>query len=120
MHCLLGRLFEVARTINESPGADFIYSDEDKITEDGRMRVDPHFKPDWSPDTLRSYNYIAHLAVIKRDLLEKIGWFREAYDGSQDYDLFLRATEYAHKIVHIPNVLYHWRIIEGSTACRPG
>ncbi|MBA4390030.1 MAG: hypothetical protein C0399_03735 [Syntrophus sp. (in: bacteria)] len=112
-------LFEAVRTINENPGADFIYSDEDKITEDGSIRVDPHFKPDWSPDTLKSYNYIAHLTVIKKDLIDEIGWFQTGYDGSQDYDLFLRATEHARRIVHISKILYHWRIIEGSTAFNP-
>jgi GT2 family glycosyltransferase len=112
-------LFEVVRAINENQGVDFIYSDEDKITENGIMRCDPHFKPDWSSDTLRSYNYIAHLTVIKKDLLDKIGWFKIGYDGSQDYDLILRATECAQSIVHIPKILYHWRIIEGSTSSSP-
>jgi O-antigen biosynthesis protein len=109
-------LFEVVRTINENPEADFIYSDEDKITEHGTKRCDPHFKPEWSPDTLRSYNYITHLTVITKRLLDEIGWFRMGYDGSQDYDLILRATECAQRIVHISKILYHWRIIEGSTS----
>ena len=69
----------------------------------------PHFKPDWSPDTLRSHNYICHLVVIRRDLLDRVGGLREGFDGSQDYDLVLRATEQASQIHHIPKILYHWR-----------
>lgn len=109
-------LHEIVRTLNENPGADFIYSDEDKISENGRIRFEPHFKPDFSPDTLRSYNYITHLTVIKKALLDSVGWFREGFDGSQDYDLILRATEKAGMIRHIPMVLYHWRVSRNSTA----
>jgi len=109
-------LFEIVKAINENKNADFIYSDEDKISEDGTTRLDPRFKPDWSPDTLRSYNYITHLSVIKKELLNEVGWFREGYDGSQDYDLILRCTEKANKIVHIPKILYHWRMTQNSTA----
>jgi len=109
-------LFEVVKAINENDDVDFIYSDEDKISEDGKKRFDPHFKPDWSPDTLRSYNYPIHLSVFKRDILEQVGYFREGYDGSQDYDIILRVTEKAKKIIHIPKVLYHWRISKFSTA----
>ncbi len=112
-------LFEVVGAINENPQADLFYSDEDKITDDGSMRLEPHFKPDWSPDTLRSYNYIAHLTVIRRELLNRIGWFRTGFDGSQDYDLILRATEQTQNVVHIPKILYHWRIIGGSTSADP-
>ena len=112
-------LFEVVKAINENPEVDLIYSDEDKISEDGTRRFDPFFKPDWSPDLLRSYNYITHLLVIKRELLDLIGKFREGFDGSQDYDLILRATERAKKIVHIPKVLYHWRISSSSTSFNP-
>lgn len=112
-------LHEVVKAINDNTGVDFIYSDEDKVSEDGRVRFDPHFKPDWSPDTLRSHNYIAHFTVIRSGLLQKIGWFREGYDGSQDYDLFLRATEKADKILHVPKVLYHWRAFSASAAGDP-
>ena len=108
--------YEVIKAINENPDADFIYSDEDKISENGEKRFDPHFKPDWSPDTLRSYNYITHLTVIKRELLDRIGWFRGEYEGGQDYDLILRATERSGRIVHIPKILYHWRISRKSAA----
>ncbi|WKV08527.1 glycosyltransferase family 2 protein [Thermoanaerobacterium sp. CMT5567-10] len=112
-------LFEIVKAINENPDADFIYSDEDKISEDGGKRFDPHFKPDWSPDTLKSYNYITHLSVIKKELLDEVGWFKEGYEGSQDYDLILRCTEKALNVVHIPKILYHWRFHENSTAGNP-
>jgi GT2 family glycosyltransferase len=113
-------LFEIVKAINDRHDADFIYSDEDKISEDGRTRFEPHFKPDWSPDTLRSCNYITHLTVIKKELLDLVGYFREGYEGSQDYDLIVRATEKARQIVHVPKVLYHWRAHELSAAGNPG
>ena len=116
-------LFEIVKAINENPDVDFIYSDEDKITEGGEKRLYPHFKPDWSPDTFRSYNYISHLSVFKKELLEKVGSFRAGYDGSQDYDLMLRAIEQAKRIFHIPKVLYHCRIsrnsVEGYVDAKP-
>jgi GT2 family glycosyltransferase len=109
-------LYEVAQAIQRRPEADFIYSDEDKL--DGALRKDPHFKPDWSPETLRGQNYITHLTVIRRDLLDQVGGFHAGFDGSQDYDLILRATEKARTIVHIPRVLYHWRCHDQSVAAR--
>lgn len=109
-------LFEVVKTINENPEAEFIYTDEDKFHYDESDRYDPHFKPDFSPDTLRSYNYICHFSIFRRDLMDKLKGFRRAYDGSQDYDLILRATEQAKSIVHIPKILYHWRVHPNSTA----
>jgi GT2 family glycosyltransferase len=112
-------LFEVAAAINANPDADFLYSDEDKLDRDGR-RVEPNFKPDWSPETLRSRNYICHLTILKRSLAEAIGGFRPGFDGSQDYDLVLRASEQAQRIVHIPHVLYHWRMHDQSTAANKG
>jgi GT2 family glycosyltransferase len=108
-------LYEVVRAVNDRPDADLIYSDEDKLDEAGR-RVDPCFKPDWSPDTLRSHNYICHLTVLRRDLLTRLGGIRAGFDGAQDYDLVLRAGEQARRIVHIPKVLYHWRMHAQSTA----
>ncbi|WP_051308926.1 glycosyltransferase family 2 protein [Desulfogranum japonicum] len=107
----------VAEAIDEKPEAECFYSDEDKISEQGR-RYEPFFKPDWSPDTLRSYNYLCHFTVIKRDLFLSLGGFRPGYDGSQDYDLFLRVSEQAREIEHIPHILYHWRAIEGSVGKR--
>ncbi len=108
-------LFEVVRSINENQDVQFIYSDRDKITTEGK-RFEPFFKPDWSPDYLLSQNYLCHLNVVKKDLLNKVGWFREAYEGSQDYDLFLRITDQTDKIVHIPKILYHWRTVPTSAA----
>lgn len=108
-------LYEIVKVLNEKRETDFIYSDEDKISEKG-IRHTPFFKPDWSPDTLRSCNYITHFAVIRRDIVQDLGEFREGYEGSQDYDLFLRVVEKTENIVHIPKVLYHWRCIEGSAA----
>ena len=98
-------------------GADFIYSDEDKFKDSPKDAYFPHYKPDFSPDTLRSYNYICHFTVFSRELMEKAGGgFRERFEGSQDYDLILRLTEKAEKIVHVPMVLYYWRSHADSTA----
>lgn len=114
-------LYHVVKAINEKPEVALIYSDEDKMDEDGQRR-DPHFKSDWNLDLLYSQNYVSHLGVYKTDLMKKIGGFRLGYEGSQDYDLLLRySREINHKhIVHIPEVLYHWRIVEGSTAMGAG
>lgn len=109
--------FEVVKAINDNPNVDLIYSDEDKIDVKNN-RKDPHFKPNWSPDTLLSCNYISHLGVYRKSLIDKLGGFRVGYEGAQDYDLVLRFTELTkvENIVHIPKVLYHWRTVEGSTA----
>ena len=93
---------------------DVAYSDEDRITESGRHYMDPHRKPDWSPETLVSDNYICHLAVIRKSLLQEIGGLRTGFDGSQDHDLFLRLGEKTSKIAHIPQVLYSWREVKSS------
>lgn len=106
--------FEVVKTINKH-GAEFIYSDEDKLELDGSFS-DPHFKPDYSPEMFFSQNYISHLTVIKKSLIDRIAGFTAGLDGSQDYDLYLKAMEHTDKIAHIPKVLYHWRKIPGSTA----
>jgi len=113
-------LLEIVKVINHTPDAKFIYSDEDKIDEKGR-RFNPHFKSDWNPDMFLSQNYITHLTVIKKSLLDEVGAFRAGYEGAQDYDLFLRITDKlaANEIVHIEKILYHWRAFEGSTAFDP-
>ncbi|MGA9420985.1 MAG: glycosyltransferase family 2 protein, partial [Rhodanobacteraceae bacterium] len=80
---------------------------------------EPHFKPDFSPDLLLSYNYMCHFTVARRELLTTIGGFRAGFDSAQDFDLFLRASEKARKIAHVPLVLYHWRVASGSTAAGP-
>jgi len=108
-------LFHVALAVNRQPDVDVLYSDEDKIDEDGH-RSEPYFKPDWSPDSLLARMYTGHLAVFRRALVTEIGGFRTGFDGSQDYDLVLRLTERTDRIHHIPRVLYHWRIHAASTA----
>lgn len=108
-------LYEVARLLNTNPELDFIYSDEDRIDERG-MRSEPFFKPDWSPELLMSYNYVPHLSVFRRSIMQEIGGFRLGYDGSQDYDLVLRFTERTERIGHLPKVLYSWRKAKGSAA----
>lgn len=109
-------LYEVVKAINENDNPDFIYTDEDKVDENGTEFFEPHFKPDWSPDTLRSYNYITHFSIFKKSLMDKVGKFRSEFDGSQDHDLILRLTESAVNIVHIPKILYHWRVHKNSVA----
>lgn len=110
-------LFEVVKLLNEHPDADMIYSDEDHIDPKGKL-IDPHFKPDWSPDMFLSSMYTCHLGVYRRKLIEDIGRFRKGFEGSQDYDLVLRLTEKTDRIYHIPKILYHWRKAPGSTASR--
>ena len=112
-------LFEIVKAINEDRTIDFIYTDEDKINEKGDYRFDPHFKQDYAIDTFRSYNYICHFSVFRKDLMDKINGFREGFNGSQDYDIILRATEQAKNIRHIPKILYSWRVHSGSTAGNP-
>lgn len=108
-------LYENTVLLNKHPDADMIYSDEDKMSEEGE-RHSPFFKPDWSPDTLLSHMYTCHLGVYRTSLIRHIGGFRTGFEGSQDYDLVLRLTEWTNKIYHIPKILYHWRTIQGSTA----
>ena len=109
-------LFEVTGAICEQD-ADFVYTDETTFHETPRDAFLPHFKPDYAPDTLRGNNYICHFTVFRKDLLEKAGGgFRSAFDGSQDYDLILRLTEQAERIVHIPKILYYWRAHRDSVA----
>ena len=111
-------LFESALAVNRRPDVDVIYSDEDKIDEHGR-RSDPYFKPDWSPESLLARNYVSHLGVYRRALVEAAGGFRVGFEGSQDYDLILRVSERTDRIEHIPRVLYHWRIHPHSAASAP-
>ncbi|RPD87777.1 glycosyltransferase family 2 protein [Luteimonas sp. 100069] len=110
-----------ALELERNPSWRMLFTDEDKIDEHGR-RSDPYFKSDWNPDLFLSQNCVCHLGVYARDLVESIGGFRPGFDGAQDWDLALRATEkLTHdQIGHIPKVLYHWRMIEGSTALAPG
>lgn len=108
-------LYEMVKALNENKKLDFVYSDEDKLDVDG-VRCDPNFKPDWSPDTLLSLNYICHFTMIRKSLVEEVGGFEPGLEGAQDYDLFLKCTEKTENIYHIPKILYHWRKVEGSTS----
>jgi len=109
-------LNEVAVAIKHQPKAGIIYSDEDRLSENGKKRRSPLFKPDWSLDFFLSANYITHLFVIKANLLKQLGGLRSEYEGSQDYDLVLRALDHNPQIVHIPKILYHMREARTSTA----
>lgn len=110
---------EVVKHINEHPEHDFIYSDEDKV-DDLRTFSNPFFKPDWSPDRFLALNYVAHVVVIKKTIMDKVGGWRLGYEGSQDYDLVLRITEETTQIGHIAKILYHWRIHNLSVASGAG
>ncbi|HEY1582865.1 MAG TPA: glycosyltransferase [Chthoniobacterales bacterium] len=107
-------VFCTVQLLREHPEADLVYTDEDKLTEDGLAA--PLFKPDWSPDFFLSYNYVCHFTTIRRSLVQKLGGFRSEYDFAQDYDLFLRVISHTNQIHHIPRILYHWRRSAGSTA----
>lgn len=109
-------LYEIAKKLNEDRTLDFIYTDEDKIDEKGRVRENPFFKPDWSPDTFMSFMYTCHLSVYRRTLLEELSGIRVGFEGSQDYDLVLRVMEKTNRIGHVPKILYHWRMRLESTA----
>ena len=110
-------LFEVVKYLNAHPDTDLVYSDEDKIDPDGQ-RVQPFFKPDWCPDMLLSFMYTCHFSVYRKERLTEVGGFDPGCDGSQDYDLALKVTERTDAIGHIPQILYHWRIVPGSVAER--
>ena len=108
-------LFEFARKLNEVGPVDMIYSDEDKLCINGE-RLEPFFKPDWSPEYLEACMYTAHLACYRASLVRELGGFRRGFEGAQDYDFMLRFAERAGRIEHVPKVLYHWRVLRGSTA----
>lgn len=112
-------LFECVKRLNEDPEVDFLYTDEDKVSMDGKKFFQPHFKSDYNPDLLCSMNYFCHLVVVKRSLQQEVGLLDPEFDGAQDYDFVLRCTEKSRKIAHIPKVLYHWRAHEDSTAENP-
>ncbi len=105
----------VVEAATAEPTADVVYTDEDKLDADGE-RYDPFFKPEWSPDLLLSYAYLAHLTAVRRSLVAELGGLRSELDGSQDWDLALRATERARAVVHVADVCYHWRSLPTSTS----
>lgn len=113
-------LYEVAKALETEPDIDVLYTDEDKVRGDEVLEhFQPHLKPDFNIDLLRSNNYICHFFVVRKSLLEKTGGFRREYDGAQDYDFIFRCTQAAGKIHHIPEILYHWRTHQSSTADNP-
>lgn len=112
-------VFEVVKMINEEK-ADAIYTDEDKTTTNGERFFEPHFKPDFDLDLLRSNNYICHFFVVKKEIVDRIGGFRSQFDGSQDYDFIFRCLELSRVIRHLPKILYHWRVHSNSVADNPG
>ena len=105
----------VDEALRTEPEADYAYTDEDKIDRAGRHEA-PFFKPDWSPERMRTQMYTCHLSVLRRGLVEEVGGFDAEFEGSQDWDLVLKVTERARKVVHVPRVLYHWRTLETSAA----
>jgi GT2 family glycosyltransferase/glycosyltransferase involved in cell wall biosynthesis len=108
-------LFEAAAAVHENAAIDFLYTDEDKIDENGDF-VDHYCKPDWSPEHLLSVNYVLHMLVVRKDLFYAAGQFRSEFSGAQDYDLALRLATRAQCIHHVPKILYHWRKVAGSAA----
>lgn len=108
-------LFEMIRCLSVCPDIDWLYSDHDKISPEGE-RWFYHFKPDWSPDLLRSYNYILHFSMVRTEIVRRAGGFRPEFEGAQDYDLFLRLAEATGRVMHVPRVLYSWRQSPGSLA----
>lgn len=111
-------LYEIVKAINDT-GADVLYTDEDKVSMDGRHYFDPNFKPDFNLFRLRENNYICHIFVVKKSLTDETGLLQSEFDGAQDFDFILRCCEKAQKITHIPKVLYHWRCHMDSTAADP-
>ncbi len=108
-------LAHVAEALDASPDADYVYTDEDKVDARGHHKS-PFFKPDWSPERMRTQMYTCHLSVLRRSLVEEVGGFDPEFEGSQDWDLILRVTERARQIVHVPRILYHWRTLDTSAA----
>jgi len=108
-------LLAVARALFADGDIDVIYTDEDKIDEQGRL-IDTYYKPDWSPEHLESVMYVLHMLVVRKRLFLEIGGFRDAYSGAQDYDLMLRLSRHTQRVHHIPQALYHWRAVAGSAA----
>lgn len=109
-------LYECVKVLNREPDAEVIYTDSDKLSENGKRYSEPCFKPDFNLDLLRCQNYICHLTVIQKRFLDKVGYLNPNYSGVQDYDHILRCVERTNRIVHIPKILYHWRMCPGSVA----
>lgn len=112
-------LYECVKVLNRNPELEIIYTDEDKVSMDGKTYFQPHFKSDFNLDLLRSMNYICHMFVVKHALQKQVGNLKEEYNGAQDYDFILRCVEKSEKIYHIPKILYHWRAHKESTSENP-
>lgn len=112
-------LYEMVKALNEDSQVDIVYTDEDKVSMDGKILYDAYFKPDFNLDLLRSNNYICHIFMVRKSLVVQAGKFRSEYDGAQDYDFILRCCEQARKIYHVSKALYHWRAHPESTAGNP-
>ena len=112
-------LYEIVKILQDHPQADVLYTDEDKVTTELDEHFQPHLKPDFNPDLLRSNNYICHFFVVRKSIVEKAGGFRKEFDGAQDYDFIFRCTENAGEVLHVPEILYHWRTHKASTADNP-
>jgi GT2 family glycosyltransferase len=112
-------LYEMVKALNEDPDTDIIYTDEDLVDAAGKTYSSPRFKPDFNYEFLRSINYICHIFMVRKSIMEEVGGFRAEYDGAQDYDMILRCCEKTTRIRHIPMVLYHWRAHPDSTAGNP-
>lgn len=112
-------LYEIVKALQDHPEADALYTDEDKVTTELDEYFQPHLKPDFNLDLLRSNNYICHFFVVRRSIVEKAGGFRKEFDGAQDYDFIFRCTENAREVLHVPEILYHWRTHKASTADNP-
>ena len=100
---------KTAKAIVQDADIEMIYSDEDKVNMAGKIYYEPNFKPDINIDLLRSMNYICHLCVVKKELIDRAGLLRSEFDGAQDYDFILRCTTKAKRTAHVPRILYHWR-----------
>ena len=112
-------LYECVKVINSYPEVEIIYTDEDKVSMNGKTHFQPHFKSDFNLDLLRSMNYICHFLVVKKSIQEQVGMLRKEYNGAQDYDFVLRCVEKSSHIYHISKILYHWRAHQDSTAENP-
>lgn len=112
-------LYEIAAYLEQHPDTGMVYTDEDKVTADLREHFQPNLKPDFNLDLLRSNNYICHFLAVRRDVVQKAGGFRKEYDGAQDYDFIFRCAELAEQVGHVPEILYHWRTHQASTADNP-
>lgn len=112
-------LYEIVQALQDHPQVDALYTDEDKVTTELDEHFQPHLKPDFNLDLLRSNNYICHFFVVRRSIVEKAGGFRKEFDGAQDYDFIFRCTENAREVLHVPEILYHWRTHKASTADNP-